>query len=128
MEWEELIRLQNFILQDTEVFGKTIHDVLLRYPNPPSEIPVIFENLISEIENTCTEISGVFRISGSITSIVRTKNLIDRNIPVDLSSLDCHVLTGVLKQLFREMEDPIIPINDYSKFLSCTKGKLNKIN
>lgn len=92
-----------------------------RYPSP-SGVPALLEELIDYIERYCTEISGVFRISGSATSILRAKSLIDRGIHFDISTLDDHAVTGLLKQFLREMEDTVIPIGEYYNFLSCAKG------
>lgn len=120
-EWEEAIREQIDVLQDCEIFGKTIQDVLERYPSS-SGIPTLLEELLDYIERYCTEISGIFRISGSATSITRAKNLIDRGIHFDITTLDDHAITGLLKQFLREMEDTVIPVHLYHHFLSCANG------
>ena len=117
-EWEAAMREQIDNLQETEIFGKTIKDILQRYPSETG-IPFIIENLLEYIERNCTEISGVFRISGSATSINRTKNLINRGIHVDIDTLDNHVVTGLLKQFLREMEDTVIPVDRYDDFMKC---------
>ena len=78
--------------------------------------------------NTAVETPGIFRISGSKIQIGQIKDQVNRGINVDISFLDDHVVSGLLKQWFRLLPDPVIPFEFYDEYLNCEQaGKFSPL-
>jgi hypothetical protein len=68
--------------------------------------------------STAVQLEGIFRLSGSATLIEKYKGFFDSGEDVDLSSeSDPHAVAGLLKLWFRELPDPVLTWERYSKFL-----------
>jgi hypothetical protein len=106
-------------MQKTEIFGRTVKDLLSRNKGTRLLVPELLEKMISHLEKNCLEVSGLFRLSGSTLAINQAKGQINRGISIDFATLDDNVVTSLLKQFFREMEDTIIPVKQYQAFVAC---------
>lgn len=105
-------------MEKTKVFRVTIDDLLEREPEGV-EIPSVITNLISHIEKYSLETPGIFRLSGSSTTINSIISRLDRGIEVDFTELDNNVVTGLLKQFLRTLAEPIFPFSKFDQLLEC---------
>jgi hypothetical protein len=55
------------------------------------------------------EAEGIFRQSGGHAVMQKIKESYDAGYPIQLSKYDVHEVTGILKQFFRELPEPLIP-------------------
>ncbi|GAB5367546.1 hypothetical protein AAMO2058_001239700 [Amorphochlora amoebiformis] len=92
-----------------KVFGVPLKDAAglsdTRYPTPVSEC-------VEYVRDCGLREVGIFRVDTAVTRY-------DKGESVGLE--DAHQATGVLKQYFRELPDPLIPFKAYSHFLKIAK-------
>jgi leucine-rich repeat-containing protein 16 len=69
---------------------------------------------------------GIFRLSGNATTISDYKEQINRGEFIDFSvPMDPNLLTGIMKQWFRELSNPLLTFERYPEFLKFgTHGDL----
>jgi hypothetical protein len=61
-------------------------------------IPYIVEHCIKYIDDKALEVEGIFRLSGSATTIDKYREQFNQGIMVDLSNeMDPHTVAGLLK-------------------------------
>lgn len=102
----------------TRMFGMP-YEELIRRDQPASLIPVWLEKAIEFLEMKALGIQGVFRVSPPKTQLDDTKKKIDAAHDIDWSQLDEHVCTGAVKLFLRELPQPLLTFELYSKFVSA---------
>lgn len=102
----------------TRMFGLPYEEVIRR-DAPDSLIPVWLEKAIEFLEQKALGIQGVFRVSPPKTQLDDTKKKIDSGQEIDWTSLDEHVCTGTIKLFLRELPQPLLTFELYSKFVSA---------
>jgi len=99
------------VTADTRVFGETLelgcmHSPVNYHPFLPD---IVYKCLIYLFEKGTNE-EGIFRLSGSITTIKQMKDEFDAGLDTDLSiCYDPHAISGLLKLYLRELPDALIP-------------------
>ena len=95
------------------LFGVPLESIIerqLKDPNPPEYlVPVFVHNIIEYLKNSCMDVEGLFRISGSNQDVERLKHVFEQGAVIDLSQIDPHGLTALLKCFIRELPEPIVP-------------------
>jgi len=117
-EWLTAIQSVLDEMEKTRVFGVTIEELMQREPEG-TEIPTILATLLAHLEKYCIQQPGLFRLSGSSTTINSIISQFDRGIKVDLTKLDNNVVSGILKQFLRSLKEPLIPFDKYDQLLEC---------
>ena len=117
-EWATSIQKCLEAMEATKVFQTTLQQVMEREPKG-TVLPSIMMQLIITLEKTALQVPGLFRISGSSRVITSIISQLDRGITVDFSKLDCHVVSGLLKQWLRTLKEPLIPFAYFDRFLEC---------
>jgi len=99
------------ITADTKVFGETLelgcmHSPVNYHPFLPD---IAYKCLIYLFEKGTNE-EGLFRLSGSVTTIKQFREGFDGGLDPDLNSCyDPHAISGLLKMYLRELPDSILP-------------------
>eukprot|EP01129_Flabellula_baltica_P009941 TRINITY_DN4144_c0_g1_i2.p1 TRINITY_DN4144_c0_g1~~TRINITY_DN4144_c0_g1_i2.p1 ORF type:complete len:544 (-),score=87.32 TRINITY_DN4144_c0_g1_i2:5-1636(-) len=99
------------------VFGSDLTDIVGR---ELCEVPSIVTTSCEFIlQNGLVE--GIFRISGDSRDIRELKDVFDTgDIPIfDPAKTDVHAVSGILKQFFRDLANPLIPEDIYEELLEC---------
>jgi hypothetical protein len=86
--------------------------------------------LMTRIQDQHADTQGLFRISGSaeeISQLIASINSCWR-APGPfrdglLEGFDAHTLSGVFKQFWRKLPEPLFPFAMYSKLLACAEGR-----
>lgn len=84
-------------------------------------IPKIATLLINEIESRGLQEIGIYRISGSLSTINKLKRSIDTNPSINatiLSSVDINAIAGLFKLWLRELPEPLMTYALYTSFLA----------
>lgn len=94
------------------VFGGTPEQLMeaQRAKHPAAVLPLPFLKLLDAFRanNGCTT-EGVFRLSGSPSKVASLRNCLETDQPITPAlGLSVHDIAAVLKQFFREMEEPLI--------------------
>ncbi|XP_070181705.1 uncharacterized protein [Littorina saxatilis] len=107
---------QDTFLVSATVFGNYLQFVPSRYVPDCGFVPRFLADAAEIIEEH-TKVEGVFRKSGSIN---RQKEL-RRDIEEDkgLESSSVHDVTGLVKQFFRELPDPLFTATYHDYFVRC---------
>jgi hypothetical protein len=106
----------------TRMFGLPYEDIIRR-DNPASHIPPWIEKAIDFLETRALGIQGVFRVSPPKSQLDETKKKIDAAQEIDWTQLDEHVCTGTIKLFLRELPQPLLTFELYSKFVSAADGE-----
>lgn len=106
----------------TRMFGLP-YEELIRRDAPASLIPFWLEKAIEFLEQKALGIQGVFRVSPPKTQLDETKKKIDSAQEIDWTSLDEHVCTGTIKLFLRELPQPLLTFELYSKFVSAADAE-----
>lgn len=106
----------------TRMFGLPYEEVIRR-DAPASLIPVWLEKAIEFLEQKALGIQGVFRVSPPKTQLDDTKKKLDSGQEIDWTSLDEHVCTGTIKLFLRELPQPLLTFELYSKFVAAADNE-----
>lgn len=82
----------------------------------------VYLSILSSLTFVGLKTPGIFRVSGSASTITAIKNQINRGIDADVSLLDDHVVSGLLKQFLRDMPEPVIPSDQFHVFVNAVNG------
>ena len=87
----------------------------------PPFVPAIVIQCVQEIEARGLHEAGLYRLSGSLSEIRDLKKqLYTGKVPPNLSQVkDVNVITGVLKDFFHNLPDPVIPSSLRHDFLNA---------
>lgn len=86
-----------------------------------SSIPSIATMLIEEIESRGLQEVGIYRISGSLTTVTALKRAFDSGGPVNLADerwSDINAIAGAFKLWLRELPEPLMTYTLYDSFLN----------
>nr|XP_039266547.1 uncharacterized protein LOC120341990 [Styela clava] len=88
-----------------------------------TEIPIVIDKCIEEIEKRGMDSEGIYRVSGFHDDVQELKLAFDRyGNDVNLSVYeDINIVAGGLKLYLRELPVPLIPYNLYSRFINAAK-------
>ncbi|GAB6026555.1 hypothetical protein CHUAL_012972 [Chamberlinius hualienensis] len=93
------------------LFGTSMEAVVLR-EGAELGVPVLVKRCLEEVERRGLDIIGLYRLCGSVTKKRMLREAFERNPRyVDLSPdnvPDINVITGILKDFFRELPEPLI--------------------
>jgi len=94
------------IFQSSKIFGSTIGAIANR---DGTEVPIFLSSIIRQI-SLHLHTPGLYRQNGNLATIQSLRMMVDDG------QLDCieavkniHILTGLLKLFFRELQEPLIP-------------------
>ncbi|KAF0987396.1 hypothetical protein HZS_7237, partial [Henneguya salminicola] len=85
------------------------------------EVPLIVSLSMKYIEREGIDMMGIYRVSGTASKTAQMYQLWGEGFIMsieDLNSIDVTIVTGNLKQFFRELQEPVIQINDLPKLLT----------
>lgn len=83
-------------------------------------VPPVVERLLDEVERRGVEEQGIYRISGSKVEVDALQHALDTQPAeaVDLTRLDVHVVSSVVKLWLRELPEPLVPYAFYYELLN----------
>jgi hypothetical protein len=74
-------------------------------------VPPFLKCSFEEIERRGLEMEGIYRIAGKVADRNYWKNKIELDISkVDFSNIEVHALTGLVKEFFRDLPEPLFPM------------------
>eukprot|EP01122_Echinamoeba_exundans_P014563 TRINITY_DN6625_c0_g4_i3.p1 TRINITY_DN6625_c0_g4~~TRINITY_DN6625_c0_g4_i3.p1 ORF type:complete len:580 (+),score=130.66 TRINITY_DN6625_c0_g4_i3:45-1742(+) len=83
----------------------------------------VLRQLIGHISVHGIHVEGVFRLSGSLTTMQQLQKSVLKGEEIEVKDIeDIHVATGLLKSLLREMSEPLIPFSAYSPMLDRSES------
>ncbi len=93
-------------------------------------IPKVLSNMLKTIENYTPNVlktPGIYRQSGSSSSIMKLKNVLDQNPQASLEdhATSIHDVIGAMKLFFRELPDPVFPRETYRDFVAAASMNLS---
>ncbi|KAF2867171.1 hypothetical protein BDV95DRAFT_185845 [Massariosphaeria phaeospora] len=106
------------------VFGVTLDDLFQRDGSP---VPVVVYQCIQAVDLFGLETEGIYRIPGTSSHIQAMKAIFDSNATqVDFRNPeafqhDVNSVAGLLKQFFRELPDPLLTLEFYTKFIEAAR-------
>ena len=122
------------------VFGVPLDDLLKR---DGSAVPLVVYQCIQAVDLFGLEVEGIYRLSGSSTSVNKLKNVFDNGKnPPHASSIcsdripdsdqvdfrnpeafyhDVNSVAGLLKQFFRDLPDPLLTREHYQGFIDAAR-------
>nr|KAG5690938.1 hypothetical protein BaRGS_034324 [Batillaria attramentaria] len=107
--------------QSTAVFGVKINICARR---EGKTVPTIVTACVQEVERRGMDETGIYRVSGVTSDVQRIKKLFDKNVKVgaaNLSDIDIHTVTGVIKLYLRELPEPLFTEANYTSFVDALK-------
>ncbi|KAJ6235260.1 rho/rac/cdc gtpase-activating protein [Anaeramoeba flamelloides] len=100
------------------LFGGSLENAICKRKDGV-QIPSIVENAVKYLENPrrkALQLEGLFRVSGESNEIKRIKSLYNKDEIVDLETVqNPHVVTGLLKLFFRELNEPLLTFRLYDE-------------
>ncbi|KAI8937568.1 hypothetical protein NX059_005283 [Plenodomus lindquistii] len=106
------------------VFGITLEDLFRRDGSP---VPMVVYQCIQAVDLYGLEVEGIYRIPGTSSHIQQMKTLFDSDASqVDFRNPeafqhDVNSVAGLLKQFFRELPDPLLTREFYSKYIDAAR-------
>ena len=125
-EWLDAITKTIVKMEKTRVYGVTLQELMDRLPEDVLIHPHI-NDLLNNVEKYGLDQPGIFRISGSSNTINSVINQVNRGIKVDLSKLDYHVISGLLKQFLRTMKEPVFPFSFFDRLTEIKASELETL-
>ena len=100
-------------------------DLTTLMENDPDEnpVPTVVNRLIEYIEKSGVQQQGLYRVSGSGAQMAKLRNALDRDphALIDPFINEVHCATGLLKQFFRELPDPLFPRTMYRQLIEAAR-------
>ncbi|CAL2037397.1 unnamed protein product [Caenorhabditis brenneri] len=105
------------IYKPEPVFGSTL-SAICQHEN--SLVPKFIRVITEVIESKGLETDGIYRVSGNLSAVQKIRCQADQdNYKALVAEEDIHVLTGALKLFFRELTEPLFPINLHKEYTSA---------
>ncbi|XP_045465532.1 uncharacterized protein LOC123674640 isoform X2 [Harmonia axyridis] len=107
------------IYMNESIFGNTIQNIYQMQDCVPEFLTKSIQ--LIEIPNNISQV-GIYRTSGNLATIQKIRFEVDKgNLSIlDQYYEDVDVLTGALKLFFRELKEPLIPLNISEELLSSS--------
>jgi hypothetical protein len=102
-----------------KIFGKGLGDLLERKSETGRRVPRIYQNLMDFLEFHGANEEGIFRVGGKSDEVQTMKVLIDNDDNIDFSFVNIHSVASIFKQLFRELEPPLLTYECYNNFVDA---------
>lgn len=113
----------------TMQFGVPLKYIVMHSPCLNS-IPPIVRKCVDSLSITgVIDTEGIFRRSGNHGEIMALKERVNRGEDVDLSSVNVHVIAGLLKSFLRDLTEPLLTFELYdevTKFLDWPKEERSR--
>ncbi|KAH8398712.1 hypothetical protein KR222_000413, partial [Zaprionus bogoriensis] len=113
----------------TMQFGVPLKFIVMHSPCLNS-IPPIVRKCVDSLSITgVIDTEGIFRRSGNHAEIMALKERVNRGEDVDLSSVNVHVIAGLLKSFLRDLTEPLLTFelyDDVTKFLDWPKEERSR--
>ncbi|OZC06446.1 RhoGAP domain protein [Onchocerca flexuosa] len=107
------------IYKPEPVFGSTLAAIC---HHEQTIVPRFIQLVTEVVESKGLDTDGLYRVSGNLSSIQRIRCQVDQEKYVALlAEDDVHVLTGALKLFFRELSEPIFPVNLAKDFIYANR-------
>jgi len=104
-----------------KIFEVPLED-LFQANSSDTPLPHVLESMLSILDAQGEYIEGIFRVSGSKTTIDQIKSAIDSgNAPNFDTILDSHTIPALFKLFLRGLPDPLIPYSHAANFLALVK-------
>jgi hypothetical protein len=106
------------------IFGVTLDELFRRDGSP---VPLVVYQCIQAVDLYGLEVEGIYRIPGTSSHIQAMKALFDSDATqVDFRNPeafqhDVNSVAGLLKQFFRELPDPLLTKDFYTKFIEAAR-------
>jgi len=98
-----------------------------RRPGLRGGIPLIVEKVSEWVWQNGLEVEGIFRVSGTHSSVLELKKTLEKGIEVEFSSSeDPYVIAGALMQWLVELEPPLLTYDLYENFLTAQRIELEE--
>uniref|UniRef100_A0A8R1HTR3 Uncharacterized protein n=1 Tax=Caenorhabditis japonica TaxID=281687 RepID=A0A8R1HTR3_CAEJA len=99
------------------VFGSTLSVIC---QNENSLVPKFIRVVTEVIESKGLKTDGIYRVSGNLSAVQKIRCQADQdNYKALVAEEDIHVLTGALKLFFRELSEPLFPVNLHKEYTSA---------
>ncbi|KAI6308472.1 hypothetical protein MCOR34_007200 [Pyricularia oryzae] len=112
------------------VFGSSLNRL---YERDGLAVPQVVYQCITAVDFYGLNVEGIYRLSGSVPHVNKLKNMFDTTS--DSPSLDfrnpenffhdVNSVAGLLKQFFRDLQDPLLTREHYSAFIEAAKNEDN---
>lgn len=105
------------IYKPEPVFGSTLYAIC---QHESSLVPKFIRVITEVIESKGLETDGIYRVSGNLSAVQKIRCQADQdNYKALVAEEDIHVLTGALKLFFRELTEPLFPINLHKEYTTA---------
>ncbi|XP_044531426.1 rho GTPase-activating protein 29-like [Gracilinanus agilis] len=90
--------------------------------NAPDGIPFIIKKCTSEIESRALNMKGIYRVNGAKTRVEKLcQSFENGNDLVELSELNAHDISNVLKLYLRQLPEPLFLFHLYDELIGLAK-------
>uniref|UniRef100_A0A8C5RY04 Rho GTPase-activating protein 29 n=1 Tax=Laticauda laticaudata TaxID=8630 RepID=A0A8C5RY04_LATLA len=94
--------------------------------NSPDGIPFIIRKCTSEIESRALNVKGIYRVNGAKSRVEKLCQSFENGKDlVELSELNAHDISNVLKLFLRQLPEPLILSRFYNEFIGLAKESQN---
>ncbi|XP_054240477.1 rho GTPase-activating protein 29 isoform X2 [Indicator indicator] len=94
--------------------------------NIPDGIPFIIKKCTSEIESRALNVKGIYRVNGAKSRVEKLCQAFENGKDlVELSELNAHDISNVLKLYLRQLPEPLILFRLYHEFIGLAKESQN---
>lgn len=109
-----------------QVFGVTLNNL---YERDGAAVAMVVHQCIQAVDLYGLNVEGIYRLSGSATSIQKLKGMFDTDSSSQSLDFrnpenfyhDVNSVAGLLKQFFRDLPDPLLTSARYSDFVEAAK-------
>ena len=104
------------------VFGMSLEDLFVR---DGSAVPMVVYQCLQAVDTFGLEVEGIYRLSGNTSHITKLRVMFDTpseqpdfRVPENFFH-DIHSCTGLLKQFFKLLPDPLLTKENYQAFIEA---------
>ena len=106
------------------VFGMSLEELFVR---DGSAVPMVVYQCLQAVDMFGLEVEGIYRLSGTASHITKLRGIFDSSsetpdfrVPENFFH-DIHSCTGLLKQFFKLLPDPLLTKENYSTFIEAAR-------